>query len=72
VHIYNQTQDLIPNSSATEGKVFYYKMKGDYHRYLSEFQGQDSRKESSDKALEAYQVRRESFIKWQCCPSSPF
>jgi 14-3-3 protein len=36
--------------------VFYYKMKGDYHRYLSEFQGHDSRKESSDKALEAYQV----------------
>ena len=30
-------------------------MKGDYHRYLSEFQGQDARKESSDKALEAYQ-----------------
>ena len=47
--------ELIPNSSATEGKVFYYKMKGDYHRYLSEFQGHDARKESSDKALEAYQ-----------------
>jgi len=47
--------ELIPNSSATEGKVFYYKMKGDYHRYLSEFQAHDARKESSDKALEAYQ-----------------
>jgi 14-3-3 protein epsilon len=46
---------LQPNSTATEGKVFYYKMKGDYHRYLSEFQSADSRKESSDKALEAYQ-----------------
>lgn len=24
--------ELIPNSSKDEGKVFYYKMKGDYHR----------------------------------------
>lgn len=24
--------DLIPNSESEEGKVFYYKMKGDYHR----------------------------------------
>mmetsp|Transcript_2261 Transcript_2261/g.3220 ORF Transcript_2261/g.3220 Transcript_2261/m.3220 type:complete len:248 (-) Transcript_2261:46-789(-) len=47
--------ELIPNSSNTEGKVFYFKMKGDYHRYLSEFQSGDSKKESSEKALEAYQ-----------------
>jgi 14-3-3 protein epsilon len=25
--------ELIPNSEGEEGKVFYYKMKGDYHRY---------------------------------------
>lgn len=24
--------ELIPNSTSEEGKVFYYKMKGDYHR----------------------------------------
>jgi 14-3-3 protein epsilon len=24
--------ELIPNSDSDEGKVFYYKMKGDYHR----------------------------------------
>ena len=31
-------ESLIPNSTSEEAKVFYYKMKGDYHRYLSEFQ----------------------------------
>ena len=46
--------DLIPNTESEEGKVFYFKMKGDYHRYLAEFQAGDSRKESSAEALEAY------------------
>merc|ERR1711988_2064543 len=48
--------ELIPNSSSEEGKVFYYKMKGDYHRYLAEFQQADVRKNSSGAALEAYQA----------------
>jgi len=47
---------LIPNSTAEEAKVFYYKMKGDYHRYLSEFQVADSRKASASAALDAYQA----------------
>ena len=38
---------LIPQSDNDEAKVFYYKMKGDYHRYLAEFQGGDDRKNSS-------------------------
>jgi 14-3-3 protein epsilon len=46
--------DLIPNSESEEGKVFYYKMKGDYHRYLAEFQSGETRKDSAGKALEAY------------------
>merc|ERR1711998_498461 len=37
-----------------EGKVFYYKMKGDYHRYLAEFQSGDVRKASSQEALTSY------------------
>mmetsp|Transcript_28992 Transcript_28992/g.79545 ORF Transcript_28992/g.79545 Transcript_28992/m.79545 type:complete len:248 (+) Transcript_28992:91-834(+) len=47
---------LIPNSTSDEAKVFYYKMKGDYHRYLSEFQVGDVRKASASSALDAYQA----------------
>ena len=46
---------LVPNSTNEEGKVFYYKMKGDYHRYLSEFQEADVRKQSASDALAAYE-----------------
>ena len=46
---------LIPHSAGDEGKVFYYKMKGDYHRYLAEFQAGDLRKTSSTDALDSYQ-----------------
>jgi len=47
---------LIPHSTSEEAKVFYYKMKGDYHRYLSEFQQGDVRKASASAALDAYQA----------------
>jgi len=45
---------LIPSAASGESKVFYYKMKGDYHRYLAEFAIGDKRKESAEKSLEAY------------------
>ena len=34
---------LIPKSSSTEAKVFYFKMKGDYYRYLGEVAVEDDR-----------------------------
>mmetsp|Transcript_8118 Transcript_8118/g.18224 ORF Transcript_8118/g.18224 Transcript_8118/m.18224 type:complete len:197 (-) Transcript_8118:296-886(-) len=49
------SDSLIPNSTSEEAKVFYYKMKGDYHRYLSEFQVGDDRKASASAALDAYE-----------------
>ena len=52
-------ESLIPNSTSEEAKVFYYKMKGDYHRYLSEFQQNDVRKASASAALDAYQSATE-------------
>ncbi|PMB66106.1 14-3-3 protein [Beauveria bassiana] len=45
---------LIPSAKSGESKVFYHKMKGDYHRYLAEFATGDKRKDSADKSLEAY------------------
>jgi len=46
---------LIPTAASSESKVFYYKMKGDYHRYLAEFASDDRRKEAQDASLAAYQ-----------------
>jgi len=46
--------NLIPQSTNAEASVFYYKMKGDYHRYLSEFQTEERRKASAGDALDSY------------------
>jgi 14-3-3 protein epsilon len=45
---------LIPNASLAEAKVFFYKMKGDYYRYLAEFLTGDERKTASESSLTAY------------------
>jgi len=45
---------LIGSASSDESKVFYFKMKGDYHRYLAESTSGTAKQESADKALEAY------------------
>lgn len=47
-------KNLVPTSSSAESKVFYLKMKGDYHRYLAESTSGEARQESADKALSAY------------------
>ncbi|KPM44681.1 14-3-3 protein [Neonectria ditissima] len=52
-------QHLIPSAKSGESKVFYHKMKGDYHRYLAEFAIGDRRKDSADKSLEAYKAATE-------------
>lgn len=49
-------EHLIPSSSAGEPSVFFYKMKGDYYRYLAEFKSGDERKEAADHSMKAYQL----------------
>ncbi|CAI5757543.1 unnamed protein product [Candida verbasci] len=50
------TDHLISSAQTGESKVFYYKMKGDYHRYLAEFATAEKRKEAADLSLEAYKA----------------
>lgn len=50
------TDHLIALAQTGELKVFYYKMKGDYHRYLAEFAIAEKRKEAADLSLEAYKA----------------
>ncbi|KAH0453121.1 hypothetical protein IEQ34_017445 [Dendrobium chrysotoxum] len=45
---------LIPSAASSESKVFYLKMKGDYHRYLAEFKAGDERKAAADSTMAAY------------------
>ncbi|XP_077422104.1 tyrosine 3-monooxygenase/tryptophan 5-monooxygenase activation protein, epsilon polypeptide 1 [Vanacampus margaritifer] len=47
---------LLPSAAAGESKVFYNKMKGDYHRYLAEFATGNGRKEAAEQSLVAYKT----------------
>nr|ADP24188.1 14-3-3-like protein [Galega orientalis] len=45
---------LIPSAASGDSKVFYLKMKGDYHRYLAEFKSGSERKDAAESTLTAY------------------
>jgi 14-3-3 protein epsilon len=62
-------KNLIASSSTAESKVFYYKMKGDYHRYMAESTSDAPRKEASEKALAAY--KSASDIAQELLPTNP-
>ena len=47
---------LIKSAESGESKVFYHKMKGDYHRYLAEFASGDKRSGAADAAHESYKT----------------
>ncbi|CAK7326189.1 unnamed protein product [Dovyalis caffra] len=49
-------EHLIPSSTAGEATVFYYKMKGDYYRYLAEFKSDQERKEAAEQSLKGYEA----------------
>ena len=48
------TDFLIPNANAGEGKVFFFKMKADYFRYIAEYSSGDKKNQAAQKALQAY------------------
>jgi len=60
---------LISKSTSAESKVFYYKMKGDYHRYLAESTSGEQRQSSAERALEAYKSASE--IAQELLPTNP-
>ncbi|XAR48513.1 hypothetical protein NMG60_11031361 [Bertholletia excelsa] len=51
--------NLVPSASTSESKVFYLKMKGDYHRYLAEFKVGDERKEAAEDTMNAYKAAQD-------------
>jgi hypothetical protein len=62
---------LIPTSSTGESKVFYLKMKGDYHRYLAEFKTGAERKEAAESTLLAYKSAQVSITSSRCTLEEP-
>ncbi|XP_073314659.1 14-3-3-like protein GF14 iota [Primulina huaijiensis] len=47
---------LIPSSGSAEATVFFYKMTGDYFRYLAEFKTDQERKEAAEQSLKGYEA----------------
>merc|ERR1711988_1679164 len=46
---------LIPVASTGESKVFYYKMQGDYYRYIAEFTKDEEKSKAADDAKKSYE-----------------
>ncbi|GAB2271310.1 hypothetical protein Dimus_006156 [Dionaea muscipula] len=53
---------LVPSATTGDSKVFYLKMKGDYHRYLAEFKTGAERKEAAESTLTAYKSAQDIAI----------
>ncbi|KAL3577142.1 hypothetical protein D5086_022425 [Populus alba] len=51
--------NLIPSATASESKVFYLKMKGDYHRYLAEFKAGDERNAAAGDTMLSYKAAQD-------------
>jgi 14-3-3 protein epsilon len=49
------TDCLIPSSTSGESKVFYFKMQGDYYRYIAEYTSADAKTAAAENARKAYE-----------------
>jgi 14-3-3 protein epsilon len=45
---------ILEKCSSSEGKVFFLKMKGDYHRYISEYAQHEQHENASQNADKSY------------------
>ncbi|CAI0421993.1 unnamed protein product [Linum tenue] len=54
--------NLVPSAVGSESKVFYLKMKGDYHRYMAEFKVGDERKSAAEDTMLAYKAAQVKLI----------
>ncbi|KAJ6831952.1 14-3-3-like protein B isoform X2 [Iris pallida] len=61
---------LVPSASASDSKVFYLKMKGDYHRYLAEFKTGSDRKDAAESTLSAYKAAQDIAVA-ELAPTHP-
>ncbi|ONK64348.1 uncharacterized protein A4U43_C07F24880 [Asparagus officinalis] len=62
--------NLVPSASASDSKVFYLKMKGDYHRYLAEFKMGADRKAAAESTLSAYKAAQDIAVA-ELAPTHP-
>jgi len=62
---------LIPSTDEVEAQVFYFKMKGDYHRYVAEFTKDmpEVNKKASEESMTAYEKAQEKAS--ELPPTSP-
>ncbi|KAI7726485.1 hypothetical protein M8C21_022540, partial [Ambrosia artemisiifolia] len=49
-------EKFVPSAGLGDSKVFYLKMKGDYHRYPAEFKTSGDRKEAAESTLNTYKA----------------
>jgi 14-3-3 protein epsilon len=61
---------LIPSTNNGESKVFYLKMKGDYHRYLAEFKTGAEREEAAEQTMLAYKAAQDTSL-CELAPTHP-
>ena len=62
---------LLPEDKTAEGQVFYWKMAGDYWRYLAEFATGDDRKAKAEKAKEKYEQATKTAVDQGLPPTNP-